>query len=246
MAGKENRARQTNLGRAASFPPASKVPGPRPHLCCSPTLPLRLQSAAGSEGCGGGSGLQTVLPCRQPASQPPSLLPPLVRARIASKRLQEPSAAEELPGPASAEGPQSWRGAAAVPKALFRRADHAALPWLQAATAGEAGRRAAGRQGAALVAPLPLGGTAPRLREPERGAQEGQVPALRSAPARPTIAPAGSGAPASLQPRAHARLPLPAGVPASTAAPHETAAIPRLLGGWGGCVRARVCVSVCV
>lgn len=85
---------------------------------------------------------------------------------------------------------------------------------------------------------------------PKWAPRKEQVPGLCSAPERPTIAPAGSGVPANLQPRARTpgsrSRPLPAGVPASTAAPHETAAIPRLLGGWGGCVCARVCVSVCL
>lgn len=76
-----------------------------------------------------------------------------------------------------------------------------------------------------------------------------QVPVLSSAPVRPTIAPAGSGAPASLQPRAHAGLRLPA-APGRRSCQHCcptcNSCNPEASGGGGAGagVRARVCVSV--
>ncbi|XDC86008.1 hypothetical protein R6Z07F_017181 [Ovis aries] len=161
-------------GAASRAPPAPAGPcGGRPWFPGS-----SLQWGSGGLR-GGGSGLQTHSPPRKPQ---PSSLPHPVRAGEASERLREPwasaRAAPTLPRLTSAERRESRGGSAAVsPKALFRRADRAALPWLQAAAAGEARRRAAERRGAAPVAPLTLGGGAPRLRVPEQaGAQEGAGP----------------------------------------------------------------------
>ena len=125
------------------------------------------------------------------------------------------------------------------PKALFRRADRAALPWLQAAAAGEARRRAAERRDAAPVAPLTLGGGAPRLRVPEQaGAQEGAGPgsALSSSETNnssrrersPSESPAARARPAAAPGRSR-----PASLPALLA--HIKQLQSRGLGwGWGG------------
>lgn len=76
-----------------------------------------------------------------------------------------------------------------------------------------------------------------------------QVRILSSAPARPTIAPAGSGAPASLQPRALAGLRLPA-APGRRSCQHCcptcNSCNPEASGGWGGGARAGVCECMCL
>ncbi|KAL4697510.1 hypothetical protein H8959_003208 [Pygathrix nigripes] len=199
-----------------------------------------LQSAAGSGGCGG-SGLQTSLPLDHPR---PSLPPlgPGEQANISRSPRQPGELPEPCPGQ-QCRGRWSWRGVAAVPKALFRRADHAALPWLQAATAGEAERRAAGRQGAAPVAPLSLGGAAPLLREPERGAQEGVGPGSALSSSETNNSSRGERSP-SEPPAARAR-PAPApgrSRPASLPAllPHMKQLQSRGFWGVGAGVRARV------
>ena len=135
------------------------------------------------------------------------------------------------------------------PKALFRRTDRAALPWLQAATAGEAGRRAAERQGAAPVAPLALGGEAPRLRVPKQGAQEGAGPgsALSSSEtnnsSRREWSPSKSPAARALLAPAPGRS-RPASLPALL--PHMKQLQSRGFWGVGAGVCARVCECVCL
>lgn len=76
-------------------------------------------------------------------------LPPSLPSAEQGSRLASPGSLSkllELPGPASAErGDRAGEPPPWSPRRFFRRADHAALPWLQAATAGEAGTRTAGR-----------------------------------------------------------------------------------------------------
>lgn len=186
-----------------------------------------------------------------PLDHPRPSLPPLgpgEQANISRSPRQPGELPEPCPGQ-QCRGRRSWRGVAAVPKALFRRADHAALPWLQAATAGEAGRRAAGRQGAAPVAPLSLGGAAPLLREPERGAQEGAGPGSALSSSETNNSSRGERSP-SKPPAARAR-PAPApgrSRPASLPAllPHMKQLQSRGFWGVGAGVCARVCECVCV
>lgn len=155
-----------------SIPPAVQSLGP------APTSPLSPSTGSQAPVRGGLPGLRWrrlwapgSLPCRQPGR--PALLhflpPSPVRSWEAGSHLPEPSAsclscpdlrvrrrATEL-----GRGPQG---------AFFsRRADHAALPWLQAATAGEAGTRTAGRRRGTVR-------LAPPLRELDRGAQDGAGP----------------------------------------------------------------------
>lgn len=166
------RGRRTRGAPPISHPP-SRVLSPRPPPRSSLTLAPRLRSEAGSGGCsGGGSGLQTGSPGRQPAPQPPSL-PPLARARGAGKIPPEPlasaRAARTLPQLARAEQLERRPGAAAVPKALYRRADRAALPWLRPATAGEAGRRQARHGAGGSSSSRGRGSSAPRARSGRPG-----------------------------------------------------------------------------
>lgn len=241
-----------NPGAPPPSHPQSRVPDPRPPPHSPLTLALRLVR-------GGLRGLrrrrlrlQTGSPRRQPPTQAPSL-PPSVRAEGAGERLREPwasvPAAPTPPRPTREKGRGSQRDAAAVPKALFHRAERAALPWLQAATAGKAGRTAAGRLSAAPVAPLALGGAAPWLGEPEQGAQEGAGPGSALSSSETNNSSRGERSP-SEPPAARAR-PAPApgrSRPASLPAllPHMKQLQSRGFWGVGAGVCARVCVSVCV
>lgn len=148
--------------------------------------------------------------------------------------------------PATASERREARGAASVPKALFRRADHAALPWLQTATAGEARRRAPGRQGAVPAAPLALGSTVPLLCEPV-DALEGAGPGSALSSSETNNSSRGERS-ASEPPAARARRApalgrsRPASLPALL--PHMKQLQSRGFWGVGAGVYARACVSV--
>lgn len=234
-------------GRAASLPPAVLSPGPAPTslLSCNPGPQTpRPRRTVGAAAAARGSSLA-------PFSGTPRLPPFLPRCgpgeqTSVSLNPGHPRVLPDLPPLISAQGRESRR---APPRSPRRFSVERITPPYHGCRLLPPGKREGGRQRGRAPRRWLLSLSAAllfRSASASRAPRKERVPALRSAPARLTIAPAGSGAPASLQPRAHAGLPLPAGVPASTATPHETAAIPRLLGGGGGCVRARVCASVSV
>lgn len=203
------RDRRTRGALPPSHPP-SRVPGPRQPPCPPLTLAPRRQSAEGSRGCSGrGSRLHTGSLRRQPAPQPPSLPSP-VRAGEAGERPPEPpesaGAAGTLPQLVSAEKRE------APPRSPRRFSVERITPPYRGCRLPPPGKRGGGHQGGKAPCQWLLLHSAARFlcsASPWTPWKE-QVPALHSAPVRPTIAPVGSGAPASLQPRAHAGLPLSA------------------------------------
>lgn len=162
--------RRGTRGEPPPFPPPSRVRAPTlpfPHPGSQAPVRSGLQAAA-SEAWG--SRPESLAGNPRPR-RPPFL--PRVRARGAGKSPPKPlasvRAAPTLSQLGRAEKLECRRGAAAVPKALFRRADRAALPWLQTATAREAGRREARHGAGGSSRSLRRGSSAPSARSGRPG-----------------------------------------------------------------------------
>lgn len=168
----------------------------------------------------------------------PSLPPSLPSAEQGS-RLASPGALSELlelPGPASAE--KGDRAPPWSPRRFF--SVELITPPYRGCRLPPPGKRGRGQRGGGEAPCRWLRRSASWIEAPKTE----QVRVLSSAPARPTIAPEGSGAPASLQPRAHAGLRLPA-APGRRSCQHCcptcNSCNPEAAGGLGrGCARGCV------
>lgn len=196
--GKGLRRGRRSRGAPPPCHPPSRVRAQHPAFP-SPSLPgcspRRLQAAASEAR---GSRLDSL------AGNPRSSRPPLLPGAGQGSGQESPEApgvrasCPTQPPPARAEqSPRRFSGSGS------RRLTVAAARRRQGS--GEEGGEAQRRRLLSLSAARLLGSKSPKW-----SPGKDPVPALRSAPTRPTIAPAGRGAPASLQPRARAGLPLPA------------------------------------